>query len=99
MKTGFLTIIGVILLTIGITLHFYFSSLNTTYLETFLIQSNCKIISSQILDNLNKSLETNCHMQLHLLQSAIVKLFLGLGVLLTLGGSFLAHAGIKENED
>lgn len=99
MKSGLLIIIGIFLLGIGFILHYYFLSLDNVYLETFSNQSDCKIFPFQISNNLNDSLENNCSTQLHLLQHALVTLFLGLGIFLTVGGIFLAYSGRQENEN
>ncbi|MGY5148050.1 MAG: hypothetical protein ACW9W4_08635 [Candidatus Nitrosopumilus sp. bin_7KS] len=98
MKTRSWIIIGIMLLGFGITLHFYFLSLDIAYFETYLNSSSCKIILSQIFNDLNESLENNCPVQLHLIQSVFVKLFLGLGVILIIGHS-LMYSGEKENEN
>lgn len=94
-----LFLFGLPLIVIGIVLHFYFLTLNVAYLETFSNQLECKVILSKISNNLNESLDNNCPIQLHLIQAAFVKLFLGLGAVLTIGASFLIYSGIdKKNK-
>lgn len=86
---------GIPLLVFGLVLHGIFNSQDSTYHESFSTKQPCKISLSKITETPNFA-ELGCPSQIILLEANFVKLFLGLGVLLTGSGLFLIYSGIDK---